>query len=128
MASILVIEDIADNYHFVNRVLSSRGHAITWAEDAQTALDLLETMRPDLILLDLGLPDYDGETVAGWLRRTPDLAEIPIIVVTAWPEETARKVVAAYNCNDYLTKPVSIADLINKVNLYTGNPTSAPAN
>lgn len=123
MAKILVIEDLPDNYHLLDRVLTAQGHQMFWAQDAETGLDAATELHPDLVLLDLGLPDYDGETVATWMRNTPDLAEIPIIVVTAWPEETARKVVAAYGCNDYLTKPVRIADLLAKVRQYTASPT-----
>lgn len=118
MANILVIEDIPDNFNLVNKVLTSRNHNVLWAQDAESGLDMAIEHIPDMILLDLGLPDYDGQTLAGWLRRTPAVADIPIIVLTAWPEETARKMVDAYGCDAYLSKPVSIAKLIELVNSF----------
>lgn len=122
MPKILLIEDIADNASLVKRVLGSQGYEVSWAQTAEDGLDKAEQNPPDLILLDLGLPDIDGQTLVGYLRMIPSLAEVPIIVVTAWPEETARMMVQAYNCNGYISKPIDVRAFIQLVNSYFVTP------
>jgi len=120
MAKILYIEDIQDNITFVEKVVKARGHEFLFAKNAETGLELAFTSRPDLILLDLGLPDADGQTLSVWLRGNPALSATPIIVLTAWPEEVARQTVAAYNLNGYLCKPFSLKDLIDIIDSVMG--------
>ncbi len=120
MALILYIEDIQDNITLVEKIVTSRGHEFLSARNAETGLELAFTSKPDLILLDLGLPDADGQTLSVWLRGDPALASTPIIVLTAWPEEVARQTVAAYNLNGYLCKPFSITDLVNMIDSVLG--------
>ncbi len=112
MATILVIEDIEANFKLVNRVLVSRQYDVLWAENGETGLEMVNEHRPDLILLDLGLPDIDGQTLVRYIRREPELKSIPIIVVTAWPEETAKMMVEAYGCDGYVGKPIDIHRLL----------------
>src|SRR5512134_682021 len=106
MSTILIVEDIADNAELVRRIMSARGHAVLHASDAESGLQLALSQPPDLILLDLGLPDYDGLTLAGWLRAEPALSQVPIIAYTAWPPETARQMAETYGCNGYIAKPI----------------------
>ena len=112
MARILYIEDIQDNITLVEKIVSSRGHEFLYAKNAETGLEMAFSSKPDLILLDLGLPDADGQTLSVWLRGDPALEKIPIIVLTAWPEEVVQDTVKAYNLNGYLCKPFSMADLL----------------
>ena len=106
MATILIVEDIADNAELVRRIMSARGHEVLHASDAESGLQLALSQPPDLILLDLGLPDHDGLTLAGWLRAEPALSQVPIIAYTAWPPETARQMAETYGCNGYIAKPI----------------------
>ena len=115
MAKILYIEDIPDNITYVEKIVKSRGHEFTSARSAEDGLNLAFTIKPDLILLDLGLPDADGQTLSVWLRGEPALQSIPIVVLTAWPEEVARQTVNAYDLNGYLCKPFAMNDLIKMV-------------
>lgn len=115
MAKILYIEDIQDNITLVEKIVKSRGHEFLFARNAETGLELAFTSKPDLILLDLGLPDADGQTLSVWLRGDPSLSSIPIIVLTAWPEEVVRQTVNAYNLNGYLCKPFSLPDLVKMI-------------
>lgn len=115
MAKILYIEDIPDNITLVERIVKSRGHEFLSAQNAETGLELAITSNPDLILLDLGLPDADGQTLSVWLRGNPALSSIPIIVLTAWPEEVARQTVNAYNLNGYLCKPFTLPSLMKMI-------------
>jgi len=113
MAKILYIEDIQDNITLVDKIVTSRGHEFLYAKSAEQGLELAFSSSPDLILLDLGLPDADGQTLSVWLRGNPALANIPIIVLTAWPEEVVQHTVDAYSLNGYLCKPFSMRDLLN---------------
>ncbi len=118
MPDILLIEDIADNASLVERILTSQGYNVAWAETAEEGLAAAEKNHPDLILLDLGLPDIDGQTLIGYLRDIPGIETTPIIAVTAWPEETARLMVTAYGCNGYISKPIDVRSFIKMINAY----------
>ncbi|HLE29411.1 MAG TPA: response regulator [Anaerolineales bacterium] len=118
MSKILVVEDHPDNAELVERVLTARGYQVYRAEDAETGLQMALDHQPDLILLDLGLPDADGQTLVGWMRREPSLANVPIIACTAWPEETARQMVTAYGCNGYIRKPINVAKFADEIAAY----------
>lgn len=120
MAKILYIEDIQDNITLVEKIVTSRGHEFLFARNAESGLELAFASKPDLILLDLGLPDADGQTLSVWLRGDPTLSSTPIIVLTAWPEEVVRQTVKAYNLNGYLCKPFSLIDLVNKIDSVLG--------
>ena len=119
MVKVLLIEDMPDNAELVRKALSTRGFEIIHALDAETGLQMALAQHPDLILLDLGLPDYDGQTLAGWLRAEAVLDATPIIVLTAWPEETAKQMVKSYRCNGYISKPIlKINEFVTQVNSY----------
>jgi len=123
MSKILLVEDIPDNAELVLRILSARGYEIIHAPDAETGLQLALDHCPDLILLDLGLPDYDGQTLAGWLRAESVLDATPIVALTAWPEETARKMVESYGFDGYIGKPiVKINEFVEKVDSFLKIP------
>ncbi len=106
MAKILMIEDNPDNAELARRILFSAGYEVIHALEAETGLEIAVAEQPDLILLDLGLPDYDGQTLAGWLRAEPKTSAIPIVAFTAWPEETARHMTESYGCVGYISKPI----------------------
>jgi len=118
MPKILVIEDNPDSAELEKRVLAAKGYEVLEAPDAETGLQLAVDQHPDVIVLDLGLPDADGQTLVGWMRRVPALAHIPIIACTAWPEETARKMVEAYGCDGYIRKPISVATFAEQIAAY----------
>ena len=118
MPTILAVDDNADHLELVRRVLTARGYHVLTAGDAETGLQTAIDHRPDLILLDLGLPDADGQTLVGWMRSVPELSHTPIIAVTAWPQETARKMVEVYGCDGYFSKPIRIADFANQIASY----------
>ena len=120
MAKILYVEDFEDNITFVERIVTSRGHEFTWAKNAGEGLETALKIQPDLILLDLGLPDADGQTLSVWLRSDPSLEGVPIVALTAWPEEVVRSTVEAYNLDGYLCKPFSLADLVRTIDAALG--------
>jgi two-component system cell cycle response regulator DivK len=101
------MEDNAQQARLMKRLLEHSGYRILVAPDGQSGLQLALDEKPDLILLDLGLPDLDGQTVVGLLRGLPDLADVPIVAVTAWPQDTAAQMAKAYGCDGYFSKPIS---------------------
>ncbi len=118
MAKILIIEDMMDNAELTRKILVSAGYDVVHAGEAECGLSLAISERPDLILLDLGLPDFDGQTLAGLLMSEPQTAGIPIVAYTAWPEETVRQMVTSYGFAGYIGKPiVKVADFLSKIAL-----------
>ena len=105
--TILLIEDNPHNARIIRRVLEKHEYTILHAEDGETGIGMALAEQPDLILLDLGLPDVDGQTVAAWLKQDARLRSVPLVVVTAWPSETAKQMIAAYGCQGYISKPIN---------------------
>jgi two-component system cell cycle response regulator DivK len=119
MTKILIVEDEPDVAELTLRVLTAYGFETVHAPNAERGLALAATERPDLILLDLGLPDYDGQTLAGWIRSEPALEQIPIVAFTAWPQETVREMTQSYGCVGYIGKPiVSIQQFVEQIKTY----------
>jgi two-component system, cell cycle response regulator DivK len=116
MTKILIVEDVPDNFELARKALASRGYEVVHAMNAEKGYALALEEHPDLILLDLGLPDYDGLTLASQFRETPSFESIPIIAFTAWPPDTARHMAESYGCNGFISKPIErIADFIAQV-------------
>ncbi|HSD85619.1 MAG TPA: response regulator [Anaerolineae bacterium] len=116
--SILVIDDNADHLELVRRTLTARGYRVLLAANAETGLQLALEQQPNVLVVDLGLPDIDGQTLIGQLRHMPQFATTPIIACTAWPEETARSMVEMYGCDDYISKPIRTADFADRIAAY----------
>lgn len=108
MAKILLIEDIPDNATLVKKAVQAKEHEFFWAENATKGLKMALDVQPDLILLDLGLPDVDGQTLSTWIKDEKTLWDIPLVVMTAWPETTALQMVEAYNLDGYISKPFNL--------------------
>jgi len=124
MPKVLIIDDNVDHVRMTSRVLNRKGYQVLTAADGETGLDMAVDNRPDVILLDLGLPDVDGQTLVGWLRREPNLAGVPIVAVTAWPDDVAAQMVAAYGFDGYISKPIEFALLADQVAAYLSSDTS----
>lgn len=116
--TILVVDDNSEHLELVRRILTARGYRVFLAADAETGLRLAVEQPPDVFVIDLGLPDIDGQTLIGRLRHMAMFADTPIIACTAWPEETARSMVEMYGCNDYISKPIRTADFVNRITTY----------
>jgi len=116
--TILIIEDNPNNLRIMERSLERSDYAIIHAGDGAEGLDMAYSHKPDLILLDLGLPDVDGQTVAARLKQDPAMQHIPLVVVTAWPSETAAQMVAAYGCEGYISKPIDTRQFPAQVAAY----------
>jgi two-component system phosphate regulon response regulator PhoB len=115
MARVLVIEDEADLREVLLYNLTQVGHRPCGAATGEAGLKLALEVRPDLVLLDLMLPDIPGTTVAKTLRREPQTQLVPIIIVTARGEEIDRIVGLELGADDYVVKPFSVRELMLRV-------------
>lgn len=118
MANILVIEDNAQSARLVAKILRQHGHDVLVAEDGETGLTMVFEHPLDLVLVDLGLPDIDGQTVVGVIRQQEELNGVPLIAFTAWPEETAISMAKAYGCDGIITKPIDTRTFNDQIEGY----------
>ena len=118
ISKILLVEDNQQNALLIKRVLQARNHEVLHATDGESGLQAAVEQVPDLILIDLGLPDIDGQTLVAFIKRFPDLNNIPIVAVTAWPEDTAREMALAYGCDGFISKPISVREFPNQVEAF----------
>jgi len=126
MKKILLIEDDADLFSLLQYNLEKEGFLLTGLQTGRGAIELCRKVRPDLILLDIMLPDSDGLDICKGMRKDPDLAAIPIIFLTARAAETDRIIGLEIGANDYVVKPFSIRELIARIKLQFRNQTQPP--
>ena len=115
-ANILAVDDEPALTELMHYHLVRAGHQVTVAANGWEALDCIRRQRPDIILLDLMLPDLDGFGVCEILRRDPLTATIPIIIVSAWASHDSRHLGLELGALDYITKPFSPQELVERVN------------
>ncbi len=106
--SILVIDDNELNLKLAQKILTISGYEVIAAATGEQAIEMARTRRPDLILLDIRLPDIDGLEVLRRLRSLPETKDVPIVAMTAqaMPDEVERFVAAG--CDGYIQKPISL--------------------
>lgn len=114
-ARILVVEDERDIAALVAYHLTKEGYRVRTAEGGAEALEVLGADRPDLLVLDLMLPNFSGYDVLAQMRRRPELAEVPVVVLTARRDEADRIRGLELGADDYITKPFSPRELVLRV-------------
>ena len=118
LRTILLIEDYADSARLVMRALKPHGYRLLHASDGESGLLMAMEEKPDLILLDLGLPDLEGQTLATFFKSMPELAQVPLVAVTAWPPHAAAQMAQAYGCSGYISKPISLKEFPSQIAAY----------
>jgi CheY-like chemotaxis protein len=113
MATILVVEDHADARQLMRDVLENMGHTVVEAEDGLEAVKSAMTNRFDLIMLDLMMPTASGDSALRFMRGTPGLEAVPILVVSAHPD--VARIAKENGATGYVAKPVRIDDLTSKI-------------
>ena len=116
IAKILAVDDEPELTDLIHYHLVRAGHNVSIAANGWEAIHAVRASRPDIILLDLMLPDLDGFGVCEILRRDPATATIPIIIVSAWASNDSRNLGLELGALDYITKPFSPRDLVERVN------------
>lgn len=116
--TILYIEDNRDNRILIRRILAVEGYVIQEAENATEALEKLNTLRPDLILMDINMPDMDGYTLTAKIRSMAGFDEVPIIALTANVMRGDRERSLEAGCDGYIQKPIDIDILPQQIERY----------
>ena len=124
--TILYIEDNLDNRILIRRVLTAEGYTVVEAENAQQALEYLEKETPDLILMDINIPEVDGYTLTKQLKARPELHDVPIIAMTANVMKGDMEKALQAGCDGYIPKPVDIDLLPEQIARYLGKSRSTP--
>jgi DNA-binding response OmpR family regulator len=123
MKKIVLIEDDADLYSLIEYNLEKEGFTMAGAQTGKGAIELCRRERPDLIILDIMLPDSDGLEICRAIRNHSELAPVPVIFLTARASETDRIVGLELGANDYIVKPFFIRELIARIKIhFRGQP------
>jgi CheY-like chemotaxis protein len=109
--TVLVVEDFADNRFMMRKLLEMSGYQVVEAVDGREAVELAESSRPDLILMDLSLPRLDGLDATRRIRELDGLARVPIVAVSAHDTNDFHTDALAAGCDEYVTKPIDFAEL-----------------
>jgi DNA-binding response OmpR family regulator len=117
MKKILLVEDDADLYALLKYNLEKEGFQMVGTHTGKGAIELCRRERPDLILLDIMLPDSDGLDICRGIRQHADLAPIPIIFLTARASESDRIIGLELGANDYIVKPFFVRELIARIKI-----------
>lgn len=115
MSRILIIEDNPQNARMAKKLLEHDGHQVMTAADGEDGMMKVMEHQPDAVLIDLGLPDIDGQTLVAMLRQQPSLNQMAIIAFTAWPEGSAYEMARAYGCDGIISKPIDTREFAGQV-------------
>jgi two-component system cell cycle response regulator DivK len=115
------VEDNPENRLLIKRILEVEGYSVAEAENASKALEFVKTQTPDLILMDINMPDVDGYTLTAQLKTLPHLFNVPIIALTANVMRGDRERTLAAGCDGYIQKPVDVDGLPEQILRYLKN-------
>src|SRR5664279_2955685 len=118
MKKILLIEDDSDLFALLKYNLEKEGFQMVGSQTGKGAVEFCRRERPDLIILDIMLPDSDGLEICKGVRANPEMAHIPVIFLTARASETDRIVGLELGANDYIVKPFFVRELIARIKIH----------
>src|SRR5256885_11885609 len=115
MLRILVIEDSPVNMALTVAILENAGHTVLQADHAQAGIEKARTEQPDLVLMDIQLPDLDGLAATRMLKSDPRTAKLPVIALTAFAMKGDEDETRAAGCDGYVTKPIRYKEFLAEV-------------
>ena len=118
--TVMIVEDNEINMRLFRDLLTAFGYKTVETRDGLQALDLARSEKPDLILMDIQLPEISGLDITRWMKADDELANIPIIAVTAFAMRGDEERFLEGGCQDYLSKPISVASFIGAVRKFIG--------
>ena len=116
--TILIVEDNELNMKLFHDLLDAHGYRVLEARTGPEALQIVSENRPDLILMDIQLPEVSGLEVTQKIKSNEELVDIPIIAVTAFAMKGDEERIRAGGCEDYIAKPISVSSFLEKVKRY----------
>ena len=116
---ILIVEDNELNMKLFNDLLEANGYSTVQTNNGMEALDLAKLHRPDLILMDIQLPEVSGLEVTKWLKEDDDLRSIPVVAITAFAMKGDEERIRQGGCEAYLSKPISVTSFLETVKYYS---------
>ena len=118
--TVLIVEDNELNMKLFRDLLEAHGYQTHGTSNGFEALDLVRNLRPDLILMDIQLPQVSGLEVTRWIKDDPDLRSIPVVAVTAFAMKGDEERIREGGCEAYLSKPISVGKFIETVRRFIG--------
>ncbi len=116
--TILYVEDNLENRILVRRILTAEGYVVFEADSARQALTVLKSMTPDLILMDINMPEVDGYTLTSHIKTLPRMAQIPVIALTANVMKGDKERTIQAGCDGYIQKPVDVDEFPRQISEY----------
>jgi two-component system cell cycle response regulator DivK len=118
--TVLIVEDNELNMKLFNDLLEAFGYNTVKTRDGRTAVAMARTHKPDLIIMDIQLPEISGLEVTRQLKNDPELAAIPVVAVTAFAMRGDEQRIREGGCEAYLSKPISVASFLETVRRFIG--------
>jgi two-component system cell cycle response regulator DivK len=117
---ILIVEDNELNMKLFNDLLQAHGFETVQTRDGLTVQDLVRQHKPDLILMDIQLPEISGLDITRHLKADPELKSIPVLAVTAFAMKGDEEKILKGGCEGYIAKPISVATFLETINKFVG--------
>jgi two-component system, cell cycle response regulator DivK len=118
---VMIVEDNDLNMKLFNDLLEANGYETIKTRDGLEALELARVHRPDLILMDIQLPEVSGLEVTKWIKEDDELRSIPVIAVTAFAMKGDEERIRQGGCEAYISKPISVAKFVETIRSYIGD-------
>src|ERR1700743_2747090 len=118
--TVLIVEDNELNMKLFHDLLDAQGYETLQTREGLAALALAREHRPDLILMDIQLPEISGLEVTKWLKEDEDLAYIPVVAVTAFAMKGDEERIREGGCEAYISKPISVVSFLDTVRRFIG--------
>lgn len=114
--TVLIVEDNELNMKLFNDLLEAHGYRVLQTREGLSALDIAREHKPDLILMDIQLPEVSGIEVTKWLKEDDELRSIPVVAVTAFAMKGDEQKIREGGCEAYISKPISVASFLATIN------------
>jgi two-component system, cell cycle response regulator DivK len=122
--TVLIVEDNELNMKLFNDLLEANGYRTLQTKDGHAVMEIARREKPDLILMDIQLPEVSGLEVTKWLKDDDELKAIPVVAVTAFAMKGDEERIRAGGCEAYLSKPISVAKFVGTIRGFLGDARS----
>ena len=120
--TVLIVEDNELNMKLFRDLLEAHGYQTSGTSNGFEALDLVRKLHPDLILMDIQLPQVSGLEVTRWIKDDPELRSIPVVAVTAFAMKGDEQKIREGGCEAYVSKPISVISFLKTIDSFLGEP------